>query len=227
MKITLVAFFAFACGGQNTGPNPGITPQSDVRLYHGHEIRNDLEIGATVLSAEQVKNAFSSDLNRGYVVLEIALYPKNGLQPEVRLADFALHALATDRVSRAVRASTVAGILQKSAPSRTSVELDPVVEVGYESGTRSDPYTGERRRGGFYSSSGVAVSTGQSRPASTDRDRRAVELELSEKGLPEGIATRPVAGYVYFPLASKKKDVAYELEYQTSAGPVKLVAGRR
>ncbi len=221
--VATIALAASVCAGQDRG----ITPRTDPRLYHGHEIQNDLEIGATVLSTEQVKNAFASGLNRGYVVLEVALYPKNGVQPDVRLSDFALHTLGTDQVTRPVRASTVAGILQKTAPSRTSVEVDPVVAIGYESGTRNDPYTGEPRRGGFYSTSGVAVSTGRSRPGSTDRDRRTVELELSEQGLPEGIALKPVAGYVYFPLASKKKDAAYELEYQTPAGPVRLVAGRR
>ncbi len=222
-KIIALTALAFTCAGQDRG----ITPRSDARLYHGHEMQSDLEIGATVLSTEQVKNAFASGLNRGYVVLEVALYPKNGVHSDVRLSDFALHTLGTDQVARPVRASTVAGILQRTAPSRTSVEVDPVIAVGYESGTRRDPYTGERRRGGFYSASGVAVSTGQSRPASTDRDRQTVELELGEQGLPEGIAAKPIAGYIYFPLASKKKDAAYELEYQSSAGPVRLLVGRR
>ena len=39
-----------------------------------------------------------------------------------------------------------------------------------------------------------------------------MELELSEKGLPEGTASAPVAGHLYFPIA-RKKNVRYQLEY--------------
>ena len=39
-----------------------------------------------------------------------------------------------------------------------------------------------------------------------------MEAELSEKGLPEGTASAPVAGYVYFPVA-RKKNATMSLEY--------------
>ncbi len=41
-----------------------------------------------------------------------------------------------------------------------------------------------------------------------------MELELSEKGLPQGSFDRPVAGYLYFPVPTKKKDVSYSLEFR-------------
>jgi hypothetical protein len=61
---------------------------------------------------------------------------------------------------------------------------------------------------------GVAVSDGGPgpKPGSTDKDRSAMETELSEKGLPEGTATAPVAGYIYFPV-SNKKGTTRVLEY--------------
>ena len=34
---------------------------------------------------------------------------------------------------------------------------------------------------------------------STDRDRRVMETELDDRGLRDGIADKPVAGYLYFP----------------------------
>ena len=206
---------------------PGIRPLSDVRLFHDHATTNEFEIGATLLTIDQVKNSFSSDLNRGYVVLEIALYPKSGREVDIRLSDFALHVLGTGQVARAVNSNTIAGILRKTAPSRTTADIYPVIGIGYESGSRYDPELGTRRKGGFYSASGVAVGVGQSHPASTDQDRRTIEIELSEKGLPEGAARKPVAGYVYFPLTSKKKNLTYELEFYSPAGPVKLLVGRR
>ena len=45
-----------------------------------------------------------------------------------------------------------------------------------------------------------------------------METELSEKGLPEGMASAPVAGYVYFPISTGKKDQTHELEYHWNGG---------
>src|SRR5437660_988473 len=73
---------------------------------------------------------------------------------------------------------------------------------------------------------GVAVATGgagnrQPAPGSTDRDRYTMEQELSDKALPEGAASRPVAGYLYFPMpAHKKASDVTALEYNGSAGKV-------
>jgi len=39
-----------------------------------------------------------------------------------------------------------------------------------------------------------------------------MELELVKKGLPEGTVSRPVAGYLYFPISEKKKSDLYHLE---------------
>jgi hypothetical protein len=48
-----------------------------------------------------------------------------------------------------------------------------------------------------------------------------MELELEEKGLPEGLATKPVSGYLYFPLPSGKKRVLpEELAYLGDDGKV-------
>jgi hypothetical protein len=39
-----------------------------------------------------------------------------------------------------------------------------------------------------------------------------METELAEKGLPEGAASSPVAGYIYFPVSPMKKS-DYQVEY--------------
>jgi hypothetical protein len=49
-----------------------------------------------------------------------------------------------------------------------------------------------------------------------------MELELSEKQLPEKVVSAPVAGYLYFPLPAKKRRGAYELEYDGTAGKATL-----
>jgi hypothetical protein len=71
-----------------------------------------------------------------------------------------------------------------------------------------------KHSGGVYTSTGVSVGFGSpgTQPGSTEADRTAMEMELSEKGLPEGTASAPVAGHLYFPIA-KKKNVKYQLEY--------------
>ena len=50
-----------------------------------------------------------------------------------------------------------------------------------------------------------------------------MQQELEEKGLPEGPAVRPVAGYLYFPFPpGKQKTVTYELQYNGAAGRVRV-----
>ena len=107
-------------------------------------------------------------------------------------------------------------------PSLQRRKLYPSAGVGYESGPSYDPVYGTRRGGGVGTSVGVGVGVGDSRPAATDRDRKTMELELGEQQLPEQVVTKPVAGYLYFPLPTKKKGVAYELEYNGPAGKLVL-----
>ena len=67
----------------------------------------------------------------------------------------------------------------------------------------------------------VGVGRSGTNPASTDKDRSAMEAELSEKGLPEGATTRPVSGYIYFPV-SKKSFAGHQLEYELAGNKVVL-----
>jgi len=56
----------------------------------------------------------------------------------------------------------------------------------------------------------------------SDRDRGVMEMELTEQGLPEGIAAAPVAGHLYFPSSAKRKSGIYELEYRLRGQKVTL-----
>ena len=49
-----------------------------------------------------------------------------------------------------------------------------------------------------------------------------MEVELSEKGLPEGETSKPVAGYLHFPMNVEKKGVALRLEWDTQHEPILL-----
>jgi hypothetical protein len=92
-------------------------------------------------------------------------------------------------------------------------------DIGYE---RTTQQNGRERStsGGVVqrSSVGVGIPIGGGEKSrlpesrSTESNRRAIEAELTEKGLPETSAWEPVAGYLYFSVPKKKKG-GYELVY--------------
>ena len=72
-----------------------------------------------------------------------------------------------------------------------------VLRVGY------DPTTGTyRRQGGIYTSTGVMVGIEPS-AGSNPKNEETMALELTEKGLPGGSFSQPVAGHLYFHVDSK------------------------
>ncbi len=214
----LFAFYAVAVAGSREGIAPRPAPTD----YAVQKQASSLTVGAARLSAEQLKNSFSSDLDRGYIVIEVGIFPgQSGV--DLRRDDFLLR--ATDKnganVLRPASPQTVAGVLQKKnkqASGGRDIDIHPQVGVGYSTATR-DPY-GNRYPGGWDTQVGVGVGVGGNNPtppASTDADRRTMEAELRDKLLPEGEQAKPVAGYLYFPIASKEK-VTYQLEYKAPDG---------
>jgi len=230
-SVLLLAATAFAAD-QHVIP-----PRDSATAYPVHSERQFLNMGAELLTAEQVHGNFSSELNRAYLVVEVGLFP--GEQIDIRQLDFSLVPAGTQSVLHPVRPATIAAVLQKPAhdtdkrrPSGPGdVTVYPSVGVGYETGSVYDP-TGRRRGGGWNTSAGVGVGVGGSggpdvpRPASTGADRRTMETELAEKALPEGLTARPVAGYLYFAFPGKKKEIAYDLEYNYQGQKFVLPLGK-
>ena len=124
-------------------------------------------------------------------------------------------------LAKPATAKVVAATLQKKAANTRDVTVYPSVGVGYGNGGY-DPATGTRAPGGTYTQVGVGVGIGGGQQSgATDKDLSAMETELSEKGLPEGTASAPVAGYVYFPI-SRKKGAALQLTYTVNGQKVVL-----
>lgn len=206
------------------GSREGIAPRPAASDYAVQKQAGSLSLGATRLSNEQIRNSFASDLNRGYIVVEVGVFPGQSAV-DLRRDDFILRSSGKNGADlvRPASPQTVAGVLQKKnrQPSAKSGGIDvyPEVGVGYSTGGR-DPY-GNRYPGGWSTSAGVGVGVGGSNaptpPASTDADRRTMETELSDKLLPDGEQTKPVAGYLYFPIATKGK-ASYQLEYKAPDG---------
>lgn len=214
----VLALAGVCCAADSPG---GIRPRGSSSDYRNQETRNGTTVGAEIMPADQVRSTFSTDLFRGYVVVEVAVYPRAGEPFNVSASDFLLH--CGTQIVRPGNPNAIATAKQRqNAPRRSDVDIYPSVGVGYESGR--DTYGRSR---GVYTTSGVGIATGGAgspRPASTDQDRRTMALELEEKQLPEGPATKPLAGYLYFPFpSSKQKNVAYELEYDGPAGRMHLL----
>jgi len=201
--------FLLADGPKGTEPRPAATG------YTAHTEVNGIAVGATLLSADQVRRNFASDVNRCCMVVEVAFYPLKDKPLNVSLNDFVLRIKDSDMAAKPSSAKVIAGSLQKKARADRDVTVSPSYGVTYQSGRAYDPVTGTTQGNGVTQTTGVLVGIGQRgpNPASTDKDRSAMEAELSEKSLPEGTASTPVAGYVYFPVSPKKRN-AVQLEYK-------------
>lgn len=219
-----VAFAVFCTGTLVLASSVGTVPRSAVAQYSAHATSERVSIGAVKLNQQQVRKTFTTDLNRCCVVLEVGIFPKKDHPLDISLGDFSLRVVDAKDAVRPSSAKLVASSLQQKAGSDRDVTVSPTVGVGYETGTYTDPSTGTRQHSsGVYTSTGVGVGIGSSgsQPGSTEADRKTMELELSEKGLPEGTASAPVAGYLYFSTA-KKKNALYQLEYTVDGRTVVL-----
>jgi hypothetical protein len=201
----------------------GTVPRSSANQYSVHAQSDGIALGARLLSAEEARKTFVSDINHCCVVVEFAIYPEKDQPLPVSLDSFTLRRTGSDTATKPSSAKVAAATLQKSAREQRDISVSPTVGVGYESGNVYDPATGRQRRGGVYTSTGVGVGIGSkgSDPGSSEKDRAVMETELSEKGLPEGTTATPVAGYLYFPISRVKKDT-YQLEYMLNGKSVKL-----
>lgn len=207
-----LAVFCFVSSAV-AGPK-GTVPRSAATDYPLHAERGALSIGAKLLSRAEARKTFVSDVNSCCITVEIAIYPGQDKSLNVSLNDFSLRAANAKSGMKAASPTVVAASIQKNARSGRDVAVYPTTSIGYSSGSIYDPATGTRQEShGVYTQAGVAVAVGSpDGPGVSDKDRSVMETELTEKGLPEGHASSPVAGYVYFPVSSKKK-ADYQLEY--------------
>jgi hypothetical protein len=216
--LACFAVFAFAAP-------KGTVARSAALKYPAHAEQDGVAMGAVLLTSQEARKDFVSDVNHCCLVVEVALYPQKGQNLDVSLNDFSLRTIGSDSAVKAASATLISGTLQKKAAASRDVVVSPSAGVGYESGVVYDPMTGQPRRGGgVYTQTGVGVGIGSpgGQGGGTDADRKVMEAELDEKGLPEGAAVTPVAGYLYFPLAKKTKNAHYELEYMLNGNKVVL-----
>ncbi len=193
--------------GQNTP-----APRASASAYPASKVQPVYSIGAKQLSKTQVQNSFATPLADRYIVVEIGFYPADGKTISLNQSDFALRTSDGKDVVSSASPATIASICQKRPKSSNDVTLYPTANVGYVSYPSYDG-SGRRVSGPVYGvGMGVGVDKGPS-AATTDSDRQTMETELLDKELKDGEVSKPVAGYLYFPIATKQK-VEYQLEYQ-------------
>lgn len=188
----------------------GLPTRSQVSDYSAKAETAKFVLAAEVIPPDQVRNEFSTTLVPRYQVLEVALYPNQGATLDVELLDFGLR--VDGRLIRPASSRTIAALIQKKAKQGgRDIALYP--GVGVSTGTW-----------GTGTNVGVGVGVGGNRPgpASTDRDRRVMEAELDDRSFEDGIADKPVAGYLYFPVGETKASTM-ELVYQHPDGDASLV----
>jgi len=124
----------------------------------------------------------------------------------------------TDVATKASTARVVAASLEKKERSDRDFTVSPSQSITYQTGRGYDPVT-DTQGNGVTHTTGAVVGIG--RPGSTPASI-AMEAELGEKSLPEGTTSTPVAGYVYFPISSKKKNATRQLEYNVGGQKIVL-----
>jgi hypothetical protein len=191
----------------------GIAPRSDIAGYPAYAKGAELSVGADLLTKDDVRRQFVSDLNRGYLVLETAVVPQGGASVKVVRGDFVL-VLSNNEILRVLDPATVAGQLYKAAQGDRNITLYPVAGVGVETGRRTDPRTGQTQSGtGIYTSVGIGVGIGQAGAGTSDKDLEVMTQELKDKSLPDVETAESVAGYLYFPMPEKKDLEPVQLRY--------------
>jgi hypothetical protein len=202
----------------------GTAPRTSSEKYKAHANYGGASIGAELLTRKEVSKEFASDLNRCCLVVQVAVYPERDGLLNVSLDDFTLIVEGSDRPVRPQSATAVSAKLEKKKNSNGNVTATTGAGIGYESGTYTDPLTGQPVHGhGVTTSTSVAVAVGDRVPAAVaEHDREVIERELSEKSLPEAKIAIPVSGYLYFPLPKQKKDAKYRLEYVLKGETLKL-----
>ncbi|MGZ7057198.1 MAG: hypothetical protein ACXVK3_16880 [Candidatus Angelobacter sp.] len=207
----------------------GTVPRSAATDYAAHASQENIQVGASLLTHKELKKIFATDVNQCCLVVEVAFYPPRDNFVKISLDDFMLREAGMELGTRPSSPEVLAARLEIQ-PVRPDSEHRPGVtsgsDIGYERTTQQNGPERTSSGGVVQRSSvgiGVPIGGGGSRlpeGRTAEGNRRAIEAELKEKGLPETSAWEPVAGYLYFSVPKKKKG-GYELVY--TAGDKKIV----
>jgi hypothetical protein len=124
----------------------GTVPRATPEKYDAHAEQNDVAIGASRLTPKQVRQVFTTDVNRCCVVVEVALYPQKDGRIEVSLNDFTLHVAGQDMAAKPSSAK-VAALHSSQDRDRLRPTLivameQELIEKGLPQGNTATPVSG-------------------------------------------------------------------------------------
>jgi hypothetical protein len=217
-------------GGNSLAQTSGVRPRPDANSYPAKGRVPTATFAAAVLSPAQIKASFGTDTYKGYIVLEVAVFPDDPREAlKLSPQDFTLQ-IGGLFLRPSAPATVALSIEEKNNPFhapkvRSPVDVVTTSTIGYDSGGAYNPNTG-KRQGTVYTATQVDVA-----PAGTlahgpaphkGRNFDDMEGELSAKALPETAVSRPVAGYLYFIPPRKKATGIYDLQYAGDSGQTQL-----
>ena len=204
------------------GADPGVPPRASAKDYPVQAQASTAKIAATILPPNQVSKIFSPDISKNYIVIEVAIYPENGVPFDVEMSDFSLR--VGKHVGRADQPSDVPPWPERTSSPRLPVDV--TVETGIAHESDNDAVYGRHSTTGTYT--GVAVSApahdNYPPPPNPRVDPRLVYDRLQRMALAQGDTRVAIAGYLYFPQYSKrKKSDEIELKYARDDVSLNLV----
>lgn len=197
------------------GDDSGLTPRAKPSDYAVHETAKTAVIAASIVSPDMVRKILTPDISKGYVVVEVAIYPQDGHSFDVDLMDYSLK--VGDQVIHADKPRDVAMPWPEKKPTLGDRGPAVTTESGVIVAHGPNPATGKpQTTTGTWE--GVSVSNDprdrNPPPPSNRPDQSAAEARVRERALPLGETKHAVAGYLYFPQYGKKhKGDAIALNY--------------
>jgi hypothetical protein len=193
--------------------DPGVPPRASAKDYPVQAPAPTAKIAAAIVPLDQVSKMFTPDIAKNYIVVEVAIYPENGVPFDVEMSDFSLR--VGKRVGRADNPSDVPPWPERTASPR-HLPVDVTVETGIAHESDNDPVYGRHSTTGTYTGVAVSAPAHDNFPPPPDPrvDPRLVYDRLHRMALPQGDTLVAIAGYLYFPqYAKRKKSDEVELKY--------------
>ena len=207
-----------------TAGDQGVAPRPGAADYPAHQDTGNASLAAAIVPAKQVEKTFSADIARHYVVIEVAIYPQNGQPFDVDWLDFGLK--IGDVVVYVEKPRDVATPWPDKGPT-TDKPVTVVTEAGVGYGRTNDPVNGRRSGWSTYEGVGVTNDPRAAPPPSPRQgpDPQVVEQRVARMMLPEGTTGAPIAGYLFFPEAKRRKGAAMYLQWtrKNSSASLRIV----
>jgi hypothetical protein len=167
---------------------------ADKRSPQGTAEDESVAITATILSAEQIKEAVGSSFDNDYTVLDVHVTPKGGKPYTVHLEDFILRSESSGDHSGPFVAAQIAGA--------------GALEVARTYGNKANP------------DSPRVIESTKVEMKNDEKPNAALDA-LKKKILAEKVVSGPVSGLLFFPL-SKEKPKNLVLSYKTPQSKLRL-----